>query len=93
MPAASLQGLSGFPQLGEIAGTMVAFWQKAGPSRRKVKVGAAAGQCYVFTDMKVGQVGPLLPYVMRLRSCGIWFLGVHLCQPIFVVDGLCGFQP
>ena len=65
----------------------------AGPAGRKVEVGAAAGPRYVFTDMKVGQVRPFVAYVVRLGSGGIWFLGVHLYQPIFVVDGPCGFQP
>ncbi|MCW2133111.1 hypothetical protein B0G38_002286 [Arthrobacter sp. VKM Ac-2550] len=63
------------------------FRQQAGPAGRQVEVGAAAGPRYVFTDMKVGQVRPLLPYVMRLRNYGIWFTGVHLYQPIFVMDG------
>ena len=71
----------------------MAFGQEAGTAGWKVKVGTAAGPRYVFADMQVGQVGPFLANVMRLRSCGIWFLGVHLYQPIFVVDGLCGFQP
>ena len=49
----------------------MAFGQQTGPAGRKVEVGAAAGPRYIFTDMKVGQVGPFLAYVMRLSSCGI----------------------
>ncbi|SDQ54385.1 hypothetical protein SAMN04489742_1527 [Arthrobacter crystallopoietes] len=71
----------------------MAFRQQAGPAGRKVEVGTAAGPPDILADMWVGQVGPFLPYVVRLRSGGISFLGVHLYQPIFVVDGLCGFQP
>lgn len=67
--------------------------QQAGPAGWKMQVGATAGPPDILADMRVGQVGPFLPHVVRLRSGGIWFLGVHLYQPIFVVDGLCGFQP
>ena len=71
----------------------MAFGQEASPAGRKVEVGAAAGPRDIFADMKVGQVRPFLAHIVRLRSGGIWFLGVHLYQPIFLVDGLCGFQP
>jgi hypothetical protein len=46
----------------------MAFGQQAGPARRKVKVGTAAGPRYVFADMEVGQVRPFLADVMGLRS-------------------------